>query len=264
LPVFAGLAELLETTSPDILHIATPTETHFNVMEKALSSKVRLFLCEKPLVENSRTALRVARWQRQGRVKILLNHERRYSRDYLRARQRINRGSFGPMLSLSASLYMDDGAPVKTVLLHDGTHLIDIVQFLTGSELRLKAVYSSRKGKTGTIVISATARSVPVTLEIGSGRHYIQFELDIDFASGRIRIGNGLYEEYEAAPSPFYEKMKSLRRTGSGRPRYTGYFRNMLADAVRCVRHDAAVPRSSAEEGLSVLRFIDAVKARLV
>lgn len=263
-PVYTELAELIKETSPDILHIATPTETHFDVMQKALSSEIKLFVCEKPLVENSRAALAVANWQRQGRMRILLNHERRYSRDYLRARSRIRDNYFGEILSVTGSLYMGGSRAVNTVLLHDGTHLIDIIQFLTGSELKLLSVYPSRKGKAGTLVITASSEAIPVTLEIGSQRHYIQFELNINFDSGRIRIGNGLYEEYRARQSPFYEKMRSLRRTGSRRPEITGYFSNMLADAVRCVRDRNRMPRSSAEDGLSVLRFIDAVERKVM
>ncbi len=260
---YTQFAELLEKTSPDILHIATPTESHYAIMQAALSSDVKLFVCEKPLVENSRVASRVAKWQRRGRIKILLNHERRYSRDYLRVKRKINDGSFGQILSVASSLYMGGSAAVNDVLLHDGTHLIDIIQFLTGSELRLLSVQHFREGKAGTIVITASSGSVPVTLEIGSGRHYILFELDINFTRGRIRIGNGLYEEYASGRSPFYEKMRSLSRTGGHRPRVTGYFRNMLKDAVRCVRDRKLTPLSSAEEGLSVLRFIDAVKRRV-
>ena len=260
---YTQFAELLEKTSPDILHIATPTESHYAIMQAALSSDVKLFVCEKPLVENSRVASRVAKWQRRGRIKILLNHERRYSRDYLRVKRKINDGSFGQILSVASSLYMGGSAAVNDVLLHDGTHLIDIIQFLTGSELRLLSVQHFREGKAGTIVITASSGSVPVTLEIGSGRHYILFELDINFTRGRIRIGNGLYEEYASGRSPFYEKMRSLSRTGGHRPRVTGYFRNMLKDAVRCVRDGRCTPLSSAEEGLSVLRFIDAVKRRV-
>ena len=257
---YTDSAELLEETSPDILHIATPTETHYSIMKAALSADVKLLVCEKPLAENSRVASRVAKWQRQGRIKILLNHERRYSRDYLRAKRKINDGSFGEILSVASWLYMGGSAAVNDVLLHDGTHLIDIIQFLTGSELRLLSVQHFREGKAETIVITGSSGFVPVTLEIGSGRHYILFELDINLSRGRIRIGNGLYEEYASAPSPFYEKMRSLKRTGGRRPKVTGYFRDMLKDAVRCARDGRRTPLSSAEEGLSVLKFIDAVK----
>lgn len=260
--IYTNVTELLEKTTPDILHIATPTESHYSIMQAALTSDVKLLVCEKPLVENSRVASHVAKWQRRGRIKILLNHERRYSRDYLRAKRKINYGSFGQILSVASSLYMGGSAAVSDVLLHDGTHLIDIIQFLTGSELRLLSVQHFREGKA--IVITGSSGCVPVTLEIGSGRHYILFELDINFSRGRIRIGNGLYEEYASAPSPFYEKMRSLRRTGGQRPKVTGYFRNMLKDAVRCVRDGKRTPVSSAEEGLSVLRFIDAVKRHVV
>jgi predicted dehydrogenase len=258
--IFTDITELLEKTSPDILHIATPTETHYGIIETALSFKVKLIVCEKPLAENSHDAFQIATWQRQGETKILLNHERRYSRDYLRVKRKIESRAFGELLSIASSLYMGENTTAHDILLRDGTHLIDIIQFLSGTDLKLLTVERFHGTKAETVVVTSSANSVPVTLEIGSGRNYIQFEMDLRFARGRIRIGNGLYEEYASGASPYYEGMRSLRATGAKRPQVTGYFANMLKDAVRCIRDRQRVPLSSAVDGYSVLKFIDAVK----
>jgi hypothetical protein len=102
-----------------------------------------------------------------------------------------------------------------------------------------------------------------VGIEIGTGRSYVDFELDLSCAEGRIRIGNGLYEEYVSRPSPYYEQMRSLLRTPARRPRRTGYFANMLRDAVRCVREDGHRPRSDVHDGWAAMIFIDKVKGLL-
>jgi hypothetical protein len=92
----------------------------------------------------------------------------------------------------------------------------------------------------------------------------VQFEIDLCFASGRIRIGNGLFEEYAGGESPYYERMRSLLKLRARRPAITpattGYFSNMLKDAVLCARDPKREPRSSARDGYLALRFIDAVK----
>lgn len=221
-------------------------------------------LREKPLAKNSSDGLEIVNIHNSGKLKILINHERRYSKDYLIAKKRIEKKTLGELLSISAKLYMGRNNPVHDVLLHDGTHFIDIIRFLTSSSLKmLKTEKIIVSNKESLFIISETmdrAENVPVQLEIGSGRNYIVFELDLVFSAGRIRIGNGLYEEYVSERSPYYEKMNSLARINARRPEITGYFRNMLIDAVRCVREDSRMPLSSAADGYEALLFIDSVK----
>src|SRR6267142_6263170 len=50
-PVAADLDALL-VAKPDIVVIATPTETHANFLERLLAQPPRLVLCEKPLTHD--------------------------------------------------------------------------------------------------------------------------------------------------------------------------------------------------------------------
>jgi hypothetical protein len=55
--------------------------------------------------------------------------------------------------------------------------------------------------------------------------------------------------------------MRSLAASRRGRPRVTGYFSGMMADAVACVREPGRQPVSSAVHGAEALRAVFAVLA---
>jgi predicted dehydrogenase len=254
--VFENIDLMLREISPDILHIATPPETHLDIVKSALKYNVPISICEKPLANDLQEAEQIADIHRSGRMTILTNHERRYSKDYIHTKSIIEKKAFGDLLSIYSKLYMDPEAKLKSTLLHDGTHLVDIINYLLSSKLEKKAVFGSLEGKTGTAFIYCMVKGLPVIIEAGTRRDHLLFELDLSFSSGRIRIGNGLYEEYTSGDSPYYENINSLRKTESPVFNRTGYFSNMLADAVECFKNRESVPVSSAIDGYKAVSFI--------
>jgi hypothetical protein len=89
------------------------------------------------------------------------------------------------------------------------------------------------------------------------------FELELSFERGRARVGNGVLSFEESADSPYYEGYRSLLSAVTPEITRTGYFANMMADAVAAVGDPAYEPVSTAADGLEVMRFIRSLKARL-
>ncbi len=263
--MFADVDSLLAGSKPHVLHVASPPDTHLAIVEAAARAGVRVIVCEKPLAERLDEARAIAALDREGGPRILTNHERRYSRDYLAARRIVAEGRYGPLLSIASRLYLGRTRPAADILLFDGTHLADIIAFLAGAALELRGAALAHMPGAGAeaaaeaLVVTAAAGAVPVLMEIGSGRDHLVFEVDLSFARGRLRIGNGVYEEYRSGPSPYYTGMRSLARVRRGRPRVTGYFAGMMADAVACARDPGRRPVSSAADGAATLEFVDAV-----
>ncbi len=263
--VYPSVDELLVKTRPHILHIATPPETHLHMVEKAVQQGVSVCICEKPLAATLADAKRISEIHQSAKTKILTNHERRYSADYVRAKTLVSEKPFGTLCAVSAKISMDQKQRLSAMLWNDGTHLIDIIRYLCSSELEPEDLIGTLETKDGTAYIFALAGNVPVLLEAGGGRDHYVFELDLGFASGRIRIGNGLYEEYRSEKSRFYEGFNSLQKINvpCENPKQwpcgpTGYFTRMLEDAVRCAIQNIE-PLSSARDGFVALRFIDRV-----
>jgi len=101
---------------------------------------------------------------------------------------------------------------------------------------------------------------VPVLLEIGAGRDHLVFEIEFSCEKGRLRIGNGIFEVWESAPSPYAEQFRSLKATGEMFAGPTGYFANMVKDAVECVQESNRQPRSSAANGLKVIEYLNSIQ----
>jgi predicted dehydrogenase len=262
-PAYRDLDLMISETSPQLAAVATPPHTHLDLVQRLVSLGVGVIICEKPLAPDYRQGERIARLCGNG-VKILINHERRYAADYRWVRERVASRRHGELLSVTGRVCMGS-APALDMLLEDGTHLVDSVRFLNPVPLHVQGALLSADGDAGstgpggqTLQVLARQKRTPVYLEVGSGRAYALFELMLQFGRGAIRIGNGVLEEWVSGPSRLYSGFQSLRRTGVRRPRITGFFRNMLADAVRCFR-EGAEPVSSAWDGLEVLRFIDRV-----
>ena len=261
--VFNSIDSMLKKLRPEILSIATPPNTHRELVQKAVQAQVPVIICEKPLAHRLRDARAIARLHTRGKVRILVNHERRYSRDYQAVREYVVSQHYGQLLSLRGTLYFGKSAAHRDVLLHDGTHMIDIINYLTGTTCSLKKRYGSMRARTSSAFLFGQAGEVPVSIEVGSGRDHLVFELELSFECGRIRVGNGVLAFEESKPSPYYSDYRSLLLAEAPAIRYTDYFSGMLADAVKSLRDPHYKPLSSAEDSLEVMRFIRSVKALL-
>jgi predicted dehydrogenase len=213
-PVYADAAEMLKEEAPRVLVIATHPDSHERYCRLAAAHHVPLVICEKPLAGSLGAARRIARLSRNARggPVIMVNHERRYSLDYVRAREIIAEGRPGSLLSVDATLYMGKESRLLDVLWHDGTHLADAIMFLTGMTMkRGKSWGAPLASRRGTAWLAGTLGSVgtpakdkiPFVIELGAGRDHLVFEMSFSFERGRLRIGNGIFEVWESEPSPY-------------------------------------------------------------
>jgi predicted dehydrogenase len=250
---------MLERHEPEILHVATPPESHLELVRLAAAARVPVVICEKPLARSAAQAREIVDVCRQAETALLVNHERRYSWDYRMARERIAGRRFGDLASVACRLHMGLGQAAADILWDDGTHLLDALRFLTGGELEALQASGDAGSPGGVLQVLLRAGGVPVSLEVSGRLEPLVFELDFCFTRGRLRIGNGVYEEWESGPSPYYEGFRSLRRLQARPPRRTGYFRCMLADAVAVLRQPGRRPVSSGEDGLAAVEAIEKI-----
>jgi predicted dehydrogenase len=272
--VYENAAEMLKVHKPQILSIATHPDSHYRYCRLAADYGVLVVICEKPLADNISEARKIARLSTQGSRTakgshvIITNHERRYSQDYINAKTILDEEKLGRLLGVRACLYMGKNRRLIDQLWHDGTHLADAVMFLTSSKLkhrrRFGAKLNSRSGTAwleGELRNEKSAPPVPVLMEIGAERDHLVFEIEFSCEKGRLRIGNGVFEVWESVPSPYAEKFRSLQNTGAKFSGPTGYFANMLKDAVLCAKDPNHAPVSGAIDGLRVIEYLNSVKA---
>lgn len=261
LRIYKDVKSLLAQHRPDILVAATPPDTHFEIVSAAADAGVPVVICEKPIANNLADARRIARLHTGGLVKVLVNHERRYSSDYRAVRELVVSGRYGRLISVVGTLYFGRTAPHRNVLLHDGTHLVDIINFLTGGICRLRHSFGSMRSRNSSAYLFGRVGKIPVVLEVGAERDHLVFEVELSFEYGRAKVGNGVLQYEISRESPFYENYRSLLPDETPHIERTGYFSNMIEDAVRCVREPEYMPVSGAPDGLEVMRFIRSLRA---
>jgi len=290
LAVYSDAKEMLQIHKPQILVIATHPYSHYQYCRLATDEQVPVIICEKPLADNIGKARKIARLSKKNGLSIqapviITNHERRYSRDYIRAKEILNEGNLGNLISVRAVLYMGENRRIIDQFWHDGTHLADVIMFLTDSVLKHKRSWGAKlNSRTGTAWLegklqqpkststlsaeplvrpqrlSERSSGVPVIIEIGAGRDHLVFEVEFSCEKGRLRIGNGIFEVWESVPSPYAEKFRSLKNISESFSGATGYFENMLKDASACVKDPKRRPVSGAADGLRVIEYLNSVK----
>jgi predicted dehydrogenase len=261
--VYADAGAMLEAHKPGIVHIATHPDSHYRYCALACRRGVPVAVCEKPLADTLRSARKIAALG--GPTRIIVNHERRYAADYRKARAILEEERLGPLLSVRAALYMGRTRRLLDQLWHDGTHLADAAMFLAGATLRHRRRLGAKlHSRTGTAWLEGHLEKgperLPFLMELGAGRDHLVFELEFSCARGRLRIGNGIFEAWESAESPYAEGFRSLQRTGDAFEGPTRYFAAMVEDAVACCRDPARQPRSGAHDGLRVIEYLHSIQ----
>ncbi len=251
---------MMKKTTPDIVFIATHPETHKDILFTAIRNNVPVVICEKPLSDNVKDSKLMLNAIRNSKTKCIINHERRFSLDYIHVKKIIKSGIYGKLLSISGQLYMGNKRKPEKLIWHDGTHMLDIINYLTEDELCFVGKSgNAAKDSEETLVIQLKSNNIPITIQAGNSRNYIFFELDLSFSKGRIRIGNGLYEEYISEQSPYYEKMRSLTLNNNIKFEKTEYFSNMLKEAVQLVKQEKLISISDIVYGYESVKLINQI-----
>ena len=254
--VYADAARMIKELRPQLLVVATDPDSHLAYVELAAAEGVPVVVCEKPLADTLPRARRIAGFHSRGHLTVVANHERRYSADYIRAREAVLEERYGRLLSVRGTLYFGRTTRRDRMLLHDGTHLVDAINYLLGQPVRLERRFGALRSNRGSTFLFGRGEKLPVVIEIGSERDHLVFEILLSFERGRIRVGNGVEQWERSVESPYYEGYRSLLPDEPGATGKTGYFANMIADAVAGVDDPKLEPRSSAVDALEVMRFI--------
>ena len=265
---FTSSQQLYSSLHPDIITVAVNEDSHMEECLAAIKAKPRIVILEKPVALNSEQAKKIADCASEYKVPVMVNHERRFSKDYLIAKEYLNK--IGDIQSLTGELYSGlriyapefekDGS---YSLLHDGTHLVDIVQFILDEKLEnplVTGIYRDDKSIVGNFTALYKCQKCPLVQIKMSGRSkFFSFGLDILGTQGRICLGNGYAKFYQRKESKLYTGFYSLTADKSVKiPKKTGYFANMVQNAVdfRDGKDSLKSPLSIAIDDLLVLEEI--------
>jgi len=220
---------------------------------------------EKPLALNLGDAKKILELENnaQGRTRFVVNHERRYSADYLWVKERLLNFHSGqgtdPVLSAYGKLYLGKQREPWKTLLHDGTHLIDILCFLLSGELSRPQVLGSPMETGSSLFYTFYLGAIPLCLEIGSGRDHMVFQIEINTAAHSYKVGNGILEAHRSRKAPWATGFRDLRPLNCPSFKKTKYFSSMMKDAVGLLKNPQSMARSSVKDALGVMEMIQSL-----
>ena len=236
--VFSDYSYLFATTKIDIAVVAVNEVSHMEVALAAIKAKPRLLILEKPVALNVAQAKRIMSESEKYKVPVLVNHERRFAEDYKVAKDYMR--TIGEIQTINArldsGLYVfnpEQEATGEYSLLHDGTHLVDIVNYL----LEEKKSCASPERLLRKMKISG------ITKDRKNPR--IVRNVNVHFESEKSRLYSGFYSLAD-------DKTVSI-------PKKTRYFSNMVKNAVEFL--DGKEPlRSTLQTSLNTLCTLEEIK----
>lgn len=266
--IFSTSNDLYKNLTPDIVVVAVNEESHMDECLKAIQSHPKLVILEKPVALNSQEAEKIVTLSEQYKVPVMVNHERRFSLDYCMAKNYISkigalqsiRGELYSGLRIYGSEFEKDGS---YSLIHDGTHLVDIIQYILDENLEnplVTGIFKDEKNIVRNFSAHFSTKKCPDISIYMSGRsRFFSFGIDILGTEGRICIGNGYAKFYKRKESKLYSGFYSLSKdTTIKLPKKTGYFSNMLQNGIDFLDGTSELksPLSSAIQDLKVLEKI--------
>lgn len=263
--------QLLSHESPDIIVIAVDEKAHYQIAEDVIKHHPKLIILEKPVAPNITQASKIIELSKEHNVAIQINHERRFSKDYITLKKLLKQNIIGTIHSIHAGLFSslkvwhENGSVMGDCsLIHDGTHLVDIIHFLFDCKLGEPVIDNIITAEhTDAVFLHFITDNTIIYLEINGQKKYFGFELEIRGSHGKILIGNGYFHVYKREPSPYYSNFYSLKKNKKiYRPRKTGYFSGMLNNCIDYLDGTAEL-QSPVDEGYKTLTVLYRIAEKL-
>lgn len=205
-PVYESLPQMLQREQLDLVIIATPTESHFELARLCLEAG-RHVLCEKPFTTTIDEAVRLVLLARERGLRIAVNNEFRFMRCHAAARALVGSARFGELLFVQMNQTFRTSAqteagwrgedPERTCK-EFGTHVFDLARFFFGCEPEELYAHMPRPAKgTGPDMLNLIDLRFPgdrwarITLDrLTRGRHrYLDVRLDGTVATVETELG---------------------------------------------------------------------------
>ncbi len=267
--LYLDYRELLAKEKPDIVSVASWTSTHKDIVIEAANSGLKGILCEKPIALSLADADEMIGECENNGVVLMINHERRWDQRFLAAKQLIDDGAIGALRSIrgemlcgvpdekswKSDLSLVGGGP----LLHDGTHLFDLIRYFAGEVTSV--VGFVQRNTTLPIEDSATATlllesGILASVEVGGRRGYFHFALEFWGTNGKIAVGNGINDLWIGAESPSFDGFRELAPQEFPLPKsYRSSYLSIAEDMVEVIAGKKR-NRSSGQDAREALHII--------
>ena len=264
----ADAARAIADPAVDAVLIATPTNTHADLIEMA-ASYGKPILCEKPIdLTMERTLAAMSAAEKAG-VPLQIGFQRRYDPSYMRARRMIDEGAVGTVELVTATSRDPQPAPISYLRVSGGIfrdasiHDFDVVRYLTGHEVVEVFAYGAALvdpaigeiGDADTVVSSLRFENGALGVVTASRRAVYGYDVSTEVfgSAGKVVVG----ESPETLVRRYGKDGVTHDNIFWFLQRFEGSYVAEVEDFVACLREGRA-PRVTGEDGRAALAIADA------
>jgi predicted dehydrogenase len=123
--VFDDIGELLREAGPDVVHITTPPQSHFEIARQCLEHGCHVYV-EKPFTLDAREAEELIELAERRRLQLTVGHDAQFTHAARRMRDLVHRGYLGdPVVHMESYYGYDLGDPsYARAFLRDRDHWV--------------------------------------------------------------------------------------------------------------------------------------------
>ena len=204
---YTDFHQMIREQQPDIVSVCVPDQFHYEYFLQCLDIQPKAVVAEKPLTLNIKETQTIVEKYKNANIPLFVNYTRRYSSPIQSLKCRIETGDLGRIFN--ASIKYTKG------ILHNGSHAVDIANFLFGKFLSgniLNSIIDYSENDPTLSVVLQYAKCSEVFLIACDERAYSIFEIDIMAETGRIIFSqSGLRcSEYDVGMSAVFKGYKNL------------------------------------------------------
>lgn len=189
----------LDLKEIDIAVVATPTNTHIDVVSSLTTIKPKLILMEKPCGQSLKEANAIKEIEDDFGASIVVNYMRRYDPAVISVRKKIESGEFGSFIG--GNVLYSKG------LGHNGSHYLSLILDFFGDPSKVTPL---RYRAEDDFDFSLDWKSFGVTFRAGIEEKASLGEIDLLFENARVRFEQfgGALAFYKPKEDPVYAGYK--------------------------------------------------------
>ena len=273
--LYLDYQEMLAREQLDIVCIATHPGLHRPIVEAAVAAGAKGIFCEKPLALSLEDADAIVAACRAANCVLSVNHSRRWDPSHRKAKEMIDAGVIGEVVSLLGicqgvkpfpAWVADEEGP----LLHDAVHLFDLfrwfggeAQNVLGTALRRRHPFAVEDDSHAIFeMVGANERGLSAVAMVNERTRYFRFELQIQGTEGMIVLSNAGHQWWQGV-----DRTNRINEPDSRIEWYaleaqpfpavpaTSTIGDAVAELVTCIE-TGATPSSPGEDGVASLEMV--------
>lgn len=178
---YTSLKQISPDQNFDLIVVASPTETHFEVVKEALRFGPKMLFIEKPLTEFSHQASEIIKLCSENKVEISVNFSRRFSNLYKNLYKKIQSRCLNKKILLHTKF--------TGTIQNNGIHFIDLALYYFGSPEQIE-VLKTKAGETKSFTFTYPKLNAEVIfVSLGNLSASVE-EIDLFIDDNRFMIDN--------------------------------------------------------------------------